>query len=61
MKGIIANCRTGEITYIDDGLPFPSHQPSVEPEGIDLAEVKAKLAEIDDIKAKLAAAGIPGF
>jgi len=53
MKGIIVDTPTGELKIIDDGLPFPVYTPIDRPEGIDLVVLKAKLAEMDNLKARI--------
>ena len=53
MHGIVADCKTGEIKEVDDGLPMPEAPPYIEPVTLDLAIVAQKLKEIDDIKARL--------
>ena len=56
MKRIVVDCRTGKITKVDDGLP-PAESPALPPEaaGLDLAEAAAKLAEIDELRARIEA------
>jgi hypothetical protein len=53
MKGLIVNCKTGEIKKIDDGLPMPKSASIPEPEFIDLAVIAKKLDETDELKAKV--------
>jgi len=53
MKGIIVDCKTGEIREIDDGLPMPEYIPIPEPKGIDLAVVAQRLKEFDELKARV--------
>jgi hypothetical protein len=54
MRGIVVNCRTGEVKEIDGGLPVPEPPPYVEPISIDLAVLAQKLKEFDQLKADFA-------
>jgi hypothetical protein len=54
MKGIIVDCKTGEVKEIDDGLPAPEPPPYIEPIRIDLAVLAQKLKEFDQLKADFA-------
>lgn len=51
MKGVIADCKTGKIKEVEDGLPMPVYPPHVEPEGLNLAEVSQILKEFTQLKA----------
>ena len=47
MKGVVVDCRTGEIREIDDGLPISEAPPYIEPIGIDLLVLTEKLKKLD--------------
>ena len=51
MKGIVANCSTGEVKAIDDGLPAADPPIYSQSEGIDCQIVAEKLRELDQLKA----------
>ena len=54
VRRIIIDCKTGKTKEIEDGLSLPEFLPIVEFEGLDLALAKAKLDELDELKAKIA-------
>jgi len=40
MKGIIVNCESGEVKLVEDDMPFPKFPPYIEPERINLEDLK---------------------
>jgi hypothetical protein len=53
MRGVVVNCKTGEVKEIDDGLPAPEPPPYIEPISVDLAVLAQKLKQIDELRARI--------
>lgn len=47
VKGILADAKTGLVVEIDDLLPHPDEPPEVFPEGLDLSQAAATLADLE--------------
>jgi hypothetical protein len=49
MKGIIADCKTGRIELIEDGLPDRELAPMPERESLDIIQANQAIRKINDM------------